>query len=147
MVFDSSEEEDMTACKNLKVPSAALDLILCGASESIFADALTEQFSDRRILRFGTEIEFTRWLFKQPRNATMLAPVLVADVREAKPCLDAMNAVRTGNIMSLRPDNHRPQLSEAAPGVEFSRAVAEMLIVAKTKNHKREARRARFAAE
>jgi len=117
----------------------AYDLILCIADKSVFADALTQQLRGRRVLRFDTEIAFARWLFEQPRNATMLATMLVVGLREAKPCMDAISAVRTGDISLLRPDQRRPQLSQAAPGVEISAAVAEMAVVVQTKSAEKRA--------
>jgi len=118
---------------------AAYDLILCGADESVFADVLTQQLSGRRALRFDSEVAFTRWLFEQPRNATMSAIVLMVGLREAKPCMDAISAARTGDVSSLRHDKKRRQLCEAAPGVEISAAVAEMAVVVNTKDQQKRA--------
>jgi len=114
-------------------------MILCGASESIFADALVQQICDGGFLHFKNEIEFTRWLFKQPRVSTMSDIVLVAGFREAKPCMDAIIAMRSGDTSKLRTDPKRPQLSQAAPGAEISAAVAEMVVAVQTSHQKKRA--------
>jgi len=111
---------------------AAYGMILCGASKSIFADALTQQICEGRILHFENATQFTRWLFNQPRGSNVLAPLLVAGFREAKPCMDAIIAMRTGDISKLRIDKKRPQLSEAFPGVEISAAFADMAVMVQT---------------
>jgi len=112
---------------------AEYDMILCGSSKSIFADALAQETRNTKMLHFENASSFTRWLFQQPRSSTTSANVLVASFREAKPCMDAIIAARSGDISKLRTDAKRPQLSEAEFGVEISAAVAEMEVVVQTR--------------
>merc|ERR1719158_122167 len=65
---------------------------------------LEQNFRHKRMLHFVTPVKFTRWLFEQPRGRVHPWSVLVAGWREAKPCMNAIYAARTGDTSQLRPD-------------------------------------------
>jgi len=132
-------EYDVPGCaKHHPTTVPEYDVILCGAGESIFAEMLLQQVSEGRILHFKNEVELTRWLFKRPRGLTW-AKLLVTGFREAKPCMDAIMALRSGDVSKLRKDPKRVELSEAEPGVEISAAFAEMAIVVASGEQRRRA--------
>uniref|UniRef100_A0A7S4PXC2 Uncharacterized protein n=1 Tax=Alexandrium monilatum TaxID=311494 RepID=A0A7S4PXC2_9DINO len=59
---------------------------------------------------FRSCAEFTRWLFRQERGAVNPWATIVIGWEEAKPCMQAIIAVTTGAIDSLRVDAKRPPL-------------------------------------
>lgn len=90
-------------------------LLWCdGKQDEAEMDRLAQHFRHRKVLYFSTPVKFTRWLFQQRRGEVSPWAVLVAGWREAKPCLLAIRAARSGDSNSLRPDARRPQLRTAA---------------------------------
>jgi hypothetical protein len=74
-----------------------------------------DEVIEHRRLYFPTAVKFTRWVFQQPRGVVEPWAVLVTGWREAKPCLLALQAARTGAITGLRPDAQRPPLRQLPP--------------------------------
>mmetsp|Transcript_53788 Transcript_53788/g.166657 ORF Transcript_53788/g.166657 Transcript_53788/m.166657 type:complete len:267 (-) Transcript_53788:302-1102(-) len=71
---------------------------------------------------------FTRWLFRQPCGRDRPRHTLVLGWREAKPCMQAIDALRTGSVQGLRPDNRRnglarTRVARGSAGVPVKRVV------------------------
>ncbi|CAK0897410.1 unnamed protein product [Prorocentrum cordatum] len=81
--------------------------------------------------RTSSEVEFARWLFAQPRGTVTPSSILVTGWREAKPCMAAIRAARTGETGNLRKDGRRPRLPAATPdrGALNGVAVGAMVIM------------------
>lgn len=86
-----------------------------------------------QILQFQTPVQFTRWLFEQPRGNISPWALLMVNWREAKPCAMALAAARNGDVSQLRPDARRPELPMVSgplpPDRQVGLAVSTMVIM------------------
>jgi len=89
-------------------------VVLCLANPGEYMtplESMAEVFQMNPLIHLQTSVKFTRWLFQQPRGDITPQTQLVVGWREAKPCVSAIMAARTGCTEGLRPDDRRPQLN------------------------------------
>lgn len=107
-------------------------VVIC-QSPTVSEDVLNitiEAFGHDNILCFNSSVEFIRWLFGQCADEPGRKATLVTGWREAKPCVSAFQATRSGCTEHLRPDAKRPEIrmQEGAPaegggGVDFEQLI------------------------
>mmetsp|Transcript_93756 Transcript_93756/g.248908 ORF Transcript_93756/g.248908 Transcript_93756/m.248908 type:complete len:267 (-) Transcript_93756:84-884(-) len=106
-------------------------LIWCGFEFGF--ESASPQLQHRRHYCRG-HVHFARWLFSQERGEMVPFGVLAVTWREARACLRAIRAARTGDNSELRIDGKRPQLQPPVgdpPQHAFpSIAVGSVVIVA-----------------